>query len=433
MLVRFFLPPPPSPPLPPPPTPFPQWLAQQGESLAQAAAPWTVEFHGPITCMRAYGRWIFAACYAPMPPNAPRPTAVPIGLLHAIDMTRPAEGKYYPPEDFIAHKDEITAMDVYTPASDAPAEPILFTGSKDGSIKMWRWDGSTFQCLRLAQSHMRGVTSLCTLTLPGGACRIYSGSDDKTVNIYNPSNPQRPLTNCIYPPAAVAAVAPGVGRFAHAAAVAASHAAAAGPGDQDHVVVGVSYTELETHGAMGETVSQTLLLVGYRNGLIRVFSLANPDAPVEEVRPGHRCDPEAGRRLTAMAVMEFEVENPVLLTGYSDGAIVVRDISNGIALPGLVLDRNIGGKGHTSEVSHIVRVDDDRFVSGSADGRVITWRFTLSEDQAAVGWGGMMMAAAPMGGHMMAAPMGGYGGGGSPYGAGAYGAGGGGGGPAYEY
>lgn len=323
-------------------------------------------------------------------------TAVPVGMLKMYDLVNrePATGS--PRESFplragsfVAHKQAIVAMDSTAASADVPL--ILVTGSLDGAIKLWRpaslpgpapapmpaWDAFN---LESPSAHVRGVTSLSFIGAGGPAMRLLSGSDDRTVKVWSfAAGLHAPAVATILPPFAAAPAAPGggggggggagapagggggrgLGRWARAAAASAT--------PSDFTVACID--EVSRGGS-------SVILVGYSDGHVRAWSTANPDAPELIELPQYRLDPD-GAKLTCMRALclSSAPDAPVILTGYDDGRIVVRDLSTGLGAPVFTLHAPANA-GHSQEVLDLVPCPGDVFVSAGADGRMLLWSLT---------------------------------------------------------
>lgn len=277
-------------------------------------------------------------------------------------------------------------------------------------MRMWRFNAGTssFDCMDLkGLGHVRAITAIAVFQglQPGNLTRVYTGSEDRTVKVFDLNTMQ--CTNTVMPPApaggaaaAPAAATGGFGRIAHAAVSAATGGAVAGAGSGS--TAGYEIVALDTLTLGGIP----LLFVGHENGAVRLFILSNPDKPELSPAPTHHIPPDtSGRKLTSMAVMELDSapDNPVLLTGYDNGSIVVRDIVSGIASPALILHNLVAGdkKSHAGAVTHLNVPDGKHFVSASVDGKMLVWELTLEDETAA---GAVAVGAAAIPGNVGVVP-----------------------------
>lgn len=109
----------------------------------ESVTTWPSPLPGPADGLFIMGHWLFVASSACLPEGTPRPTAVPVGCLQAIELnTNQAMFPMVtqPAPDYLAHREAICAMDAVDMGAE---EPILLTGGKDGA---WRRDGGARHC-----------------------------------------------------------------------------------------------------------------------------------------------------------------------------------------------------------------------------------------------------------------------------------------------
>lgn len=228
---------------------------------AEGASP-AIGFPGETTIegLHFAGRWLFCAFSSRSLPTAElarsglHPSAVPVGLVCAWDVSSGLPVRHYPlaPDQIVAHKFGPVAMDSFT--SGEGAEPYLFTASLDSSIKMWQFNAATgvFACQAFdaTNGHVRGVKSLVF-----ASGRVFTGSVDRTVKVWNPATTPPTCTATIPPPdVGGAGAALGVG---------------AGGLPQEVVAVD-SFT-------LGD---KPYVIVAYTDGAVRCFDVSAPDMPV---------------------------------------------------------------------------------------------------------------------------------------------------------
>lgn len=66
---------------------------------------------------------------------------------------------------------------------------MLFSASKDCTIKMYSGSAAGFPGVATFRGHIRAVTSLLWVPSCG---RLYSGSEDQNILVWNPAEPQQP-------------------------------------------------------------------------------------------------------------------------------------------------------------------------------------------------------------------------------------------------
>lgn len=83
------------------------------------------------------------------------------------------------------HDNAVTALEV-APVSGMT---MLFSASKDCTIKMYSGSAAGFPGVATFRGHIRAVTSLLWVPSCG---RLYSGSEDQNILVWNPAEPQQP-------------------------------------------------------------------------------------------------------------------------------------------------------------------------------------------------------------------------------------------------
>lgn len=386
-------------------------VAMEGEidslHVAEAGAPDASGAQVTSLCL------LFVAFTCPVPQvvDAVHYTDVPVGMMKCYDllhMVPDASGAVGPrctfpllERSFAAHKESISAIDSSQPGPQLPL--LVATASIDGTIKLWRpeflptaaaaprWACQSYDS---PLGHVRGVTAL-RFYGEGPALRLLSGSEDRTVKVWH-IDPAQPPCNTLHAPfaspsgsQAAAQPAQQDAAFSTFGRVARQRAALA-PSGSDFIVTCLDFIDA---GGM------PVLLVGYSDGHIRCWSMANPDAPQLLELPQTILNPDASAgniRLTAMMVLDIPNNPNAVITGHSDGSIVVRDlIEAGLSSPAFTIAPGGGPQpGHTREVLDLFPAPGGSFVSGGADSKTLLWQVTPEEQTAATGGQGGAPGAA---------------------------------------
>jgi WD40 repeat protein len=347
---------------------------------AELALAITQEAAGNIDCIKVAGTWVFVASSVVVPGR----TAVPVGIIQAWDLSSGAVAGpallLAPGFDF-SHKSPITCMDAAV-FEDGATQPLLFSGSADGNIRMWQYNAAAGSFgSDVMEGHVRGVTALVWVA---GVQRLYSGSVDRTLKVWQVAT--KACSATILPPVAGAAgAAGGAGGSVFAAAAAGMGAAAAAGGaggGNGHVEEVHCLSELVVDG-------NTFLVSGALDGSIKAWNLAAPDAPALLID----LPPVAGERrhLLAMACMSVVSEaaeaqaamagmpgaapadQPLIICGYDDGTVTLRDPRLDLAAVANLNGNKNGG--HRDGVRAVCPAPGNVFFTTGNDLKFFVWKW----------------------------------------------------------
>jgi WD40 repeat protein len=331
------------------------------------------------------------SCAVPAEADPVSATAVPVGMLKLYDLVHveggaPRESFPLKAGLFVAHKQAIQAMDS---ALLPTGQFVLATGSADGTIKLWTPDAMpspqhvpqwALAGLDAPAGHVRAITCLA-FTGHGATMRLMSGSDDRTVKVWNFMYTAAPPLRTLPPPFAMppvpgAAGVSGAGAFGTGGGKWGGKAAAAAASASDFTVTCID--EVHITGA-------SVIIVGYSDGHVRCWNAANPDDPQLIMMQGYSLD--AGpSKLTVLRAQALAAapDDPIIIAGYEDGSLIVTDLVHpgGLTSPLFTLSA-AANTGHAGAVLDLVPASGDLFLSGGADGRMLMWRLTPEGDNAA--------------------------------------------------
>jgi WD40 repeat protein len=264
-----------------------------------------------IEALHAVGRWLLASYTSPLPAGQfPHPTAVPVGLVTAWDLSSPPPFTSYllqpSSTEIAAHK--LAAPAIESVMIQNNPEPFIFTGSMDGTVKMWQFVASSgaFNCVAFdsAHAHVRGVRSLVF-------CNgyLFSASGDRTIKVWSPDT--RTCVATIMPPAQ--------------------------PRGPRSLLAGVGSNGIDQDAIAIDTFNYQnipFVVAAYKDGSLRCFDVSNPVSPKVIEDPTGRVDGgtnnESGAQqveLTSMVHMSLDASNPVepaILLGYSVSFLLSR-------------------------------------------------------------------------------------------------------------
>ena len=269
-----------------------------------------------IEALHIAGRWLLASYSTPLPAGSvPHPTAVPVGLLKAWDLS-----SQYPfqsillqtsPTEVFAHRLAATAID--SVSVDGDAEPFFFTGSLDGSLKMWKFNGKdAFDCKPFSSEngHVRGIRAV--LFTSG---YLFSGGCDRTIKVWDCMSQNCVAT--IMPPAEPStAAAAGGGRGVFQASPAPAAVTLAGVG-----AMGIDQDVMALDAFTGQ--GKPYVIAAYADGSVRFYDVSTPATPRAELEPVARLDggyqgtsQDGPTLLTTMCHLQLG-EDSTVLTAYS--------------------------------------------------------------------------------------------------------------------
>lgn len=308
-----------------------------GELPVTAGVPGLIQ----IDALHAVGRWVLAAYSSPLPAGSfPHPTAVPVGLVTAWDYAAVLRGEPIKsillqpsPTEVAAHKLGATAIESVALPGE---EPYIFTGSMDGTIKMWQFSAASgaFSCKPFdsANAHVRGVRSLVFIN-----GHLFSASGDRTVKVWDPATLTCVAT--VMPPAPASDPATilaktsvrgggggGAGASAAAAAVRAAHAGVNPQTSVEQDVVAIDAFVFQ---------NQPIVVAAYKDGSIRCYDVSVPATPKvidqAKVDGGGQGNDDTGKPLELCAMVHMPLDaaasvEPALLIAYHVSLLGMKEI-----------------------------------------------------------------------------------------------------------
>lgn len=290
-----------------------------------------IDFPGEVDQIHVGGSVLFVSYMAVLEGVS----SVPVGMIRAIDLTNVVPTTELKRGALYSHALAIKAMTSEPIPTDPSAPPVLFSGSNDGTIRMWMrnpsmvWDQRTF-----GEGHTSGVTSLVSVLQ---IKRLFSGGMDQTIRIW--SLDDATLTATILSPA--------------------GHASPVTYGGLLGLQLGGAYC----------------LLSASTDGVIRLWRVAGPDLlePVQALPP--TAAPAADGVVPQLTFCQL-CGPGLYLTGFSNGTIEIRNCTT----PELGLVSVVRGPGAHENViiTSLVPVPGGPFFfSADNAGTVKAWKMML--------------------------------------------------------
>lgn len=244
----------------------------------------------------------------------------PVGMVHAWNLQQPhaapLEGQVDPPLLPYAHNQGVSCL--------CASDSIVVTGSRDGSIRVWKE-------LQLQQSlvgHARQVTGL---VLVNNDATLWSSGTDGSIRIWDLAGHGK----CQY---VITAAQNG-----HADAI-------------------TCLTSFLTHG-------QVFVLSASLDSTIKVWNASTGECVASESH--------GGEGVTSMAIVESQDGTKILLVGLVSGNICARNLvqtPNCAAFEALFVLTSKFNMGHASSVKCLTAGPQATFYSGSDDGQIMVWQ-----------------------------------------------------------
>jgi len=302
----------------------------------------TLAFDGPVTALASEDNTLVVAYTAPVPGVHPDP----VGMVKAYAYTHSAVLDLAVPGMSYTHKDAVYCLETLSTgsgAADKAAMPVVFTGGNDAVVRAWSFDAATsaYGVVWTLDGHTRPITALGFMAdAATGANILWSGSEDRTLRLWNLADGA--CVEAIQPQARPAAI------------MAAGGAAIAGAGR--------GHAEQVRSICCGSWKGVPVVITGSIDGGIQVWTRDDASATFQV----YGAWPADGTlQLSTMALMaqSDDPETPLVVCGYADGSVIVRDLGDGLA-PCLSLHGSRSG-GHTKMVTSLYGTEEgDVFFTG---------------------------------------------------------------------
>lgn len=296
----------------------------------------TLKQGGLVTRLLVSTKYLVVAYTAPLAEGI----AVDVGRVRVYDVLDRTKAPLDValPHGRYAHKNVVTVL-AATPQADG-SPPILFSGSMDGAVKTWKYDGGSGKWLTraLGEGHVRAVSGMEYVN-----GRLITCGLDHCIQVWNPAAPASPT-----------AVRAGAG--AHGADVSAL--------------------------ARLSVAGKQCVVTGSRNGSMVVWDMTVPDNPKEIKRE----KPFPKKPISCIQCLDIPPGGgggggppgqSLCVVGHTDGGMTVRDVGKGLSIVGMLGKHAKAGLGHSACVTGIAPVHPDGKTRGwltvGADDFLLAW------------------------------------------------------------
>ena len=314
------------------------------------ASSGTIACGGEVHSIVVEENWLFVGFEA----VAPELPGVPVGFVRGWNLTDPAHQHQFivdPASMPYSHATAVTAL----AATIQGGMPVVLSGSKDGSMRMWGVDQATQRFASQAElrGHVRGVTKLLLIpsTLHAGA--MLSASLDHTIRMWDLTT--QTCMGCVTS-----------AQEGHAGAV---YDLVYFPLADAHYIISCGQDKMVKVWQLGPGAA------GAAAGAApAALALTHSFGEQQALAPKSLC-----------GVVDADSVTPMLLLGLDNGELLVKQLPD---FNNLLVLRPNQSYGHTGCITCIAMGPECTFFTGSVDRKFMAWQISQSIVQANAGGGG---------------------------------------------
>ena len=302
---------------------------------------------GKVECLQVAFNYLFCGFEG----SSPALPGVTVGMVHAWNLGQPnqppLELQMAPGHMPYAHGQAVTSILIMGGEGGAP--PKVISGSRDGSIRIWAFDNTSFMLEKNLLGHAREVTGLAG---PIGANLIWTGGLDHALRIWDCTGPANTCQHAI-----TSAGMDGAG------GVSPSPSNAPSP-TGGHTSAITALLQFEAPG-MG-----TVVLSSSLDGTVQAWNGTNGQCLASE---------QHGEGVLCMSMGSDLKGAPLLLLGLESGIIMVRNILQTPNMPAFGLLFVLNARftaAHSGPVRSICQGPSSTFYSCGNDGKLMVWQLT---------------------------------------------------------
>ena len=303
---------------------------------------------GKVECLQVAFNYLFCG-FEGSSPALPNCT---VGMVHAWNLGQPnqppLELQMAPGHMPYAHGQAVTSILIMGGEGGAP--PKVVSGSRDGSIRIWAFDNTSFQLEKNLIGHAREVTGLAG---PIGTNLIWTGGLDHALRIWDCSGPTNTCQHAITSAGMDGVAVPPAPN---------NNTAASSTGG--HTMPVTALLQFEASGIGTFVLSSSL------DGTVQAWNGTNGQCVASE---------QHGEGVICMSMGSDLKNNPLLLIGLESGIIMVRNILQTPNMPAFGLLFVLNARftaAHNGPVRSICQGPSSTFYSCGNDGKMMVWQLT---------------------------------------------------------